>query len=153
MFFGLKPGFCTTLMCIFTLYTEIRFQEDVDIAGDAAYEFEFWFKSDTEDVTFVTGIDMQTDVRFKADGRITAYSGPGYAFDSWVPGKWYNVKLKINPVESWEFTVEVNGREVLYGHHEDLWQEMTYFYPRVLVDPGVEASVWVDDIKLTRIYG
>ncbi len=131
----------------------IQFQENVDVIRNAAYEFEFWFKSDTEDISFFTGIDLQTDVRFQKGGRVTAYSTPGYTVDSWVPGKWYNVKLKINPVESWEFILEVNGREVAYGHHEDLCNAMTYFKPRVFVDAGVKASVWIDDIKLTRIYG
>lgn len=135
---------------------------DKDIQNDK-FMLEFWYKSNTTaaDMMAVLGIygdgtipgnnyEVGANVRFLTGGRIVAF---GDTVDYLDTDQWHHVKFKISPVEDWRYTLEVNGTVIAEGHSELLLQKQNRLKFHLNIPAGEEASVWLDDIKLTRIYG
>ena len=146
--------------------TTFQFFKNIEPTSGEGFVYEFWYKSDTENVYTLfeggrdgngavpgSGYNMHADIRFWRDGRIAAFTNfDTQTVDYWHPGEWYHVRFKFNPGVDQKYSIEINDRVVTEGRHEDLSNALTRIKASCVIPAGVKASVWIDDIKVTKIY-
>lgn len=136
---------------------------------EGKYKVEFMYKPESEaswlrlsqnyagnGVVNGGGFQNHLYMHFKNDGQIQfgiESLTENYNVGMWEPNEWYHVEIELNPVEDWRFKLKINDRLVAEGHHPSFLKPMTRLQVQMIAQAGEETSMWLDDIKFTRIYG